>query len=67
MSNEDMQEVLDLIKNEVDVDELPEDFVGKIEDSWPETPDESDLFTQDDVDDIVERRLARERDAHESR
>lgn len=66
MSNEDMQEVLDLIKNEVEADELPEDFVGQLEERWPEEPDESDSFTQDDVDDIVERRLAREREAHES-
>lgn len=66
MSNEDIEEVLSLLKQEVGVDELPEDLVGQIEDRWPEVPDESDLFTQDDVDDIVERRLAREREAHES-
>lgn len=61
--SEDMQKLLDFIKNEVE--ELPEGLEDQVEELWPETSDEDDLFTQEDLDDIVQRRLAREREAHE--
>jgi hypothetical protein len=63
--SKDIQELLDLFKSEVDVDELPDDLTSKVEELWPDQPDTDDLFTQEDVDEIVQQRLARERKAHE--
>jgi len=63
--SKDIQELLDLLKSEVGVDELPEDLITQIDEMWPEEPDTDDLFTQEDVDEIVQQRLARERTAHE--
>lgn len=60
------QELLDLLKSEVGVDELPDDLTEQIDELWPDQPDTDDLFTQEDVDEIVQQRLARERKAHES-
>src|SRR6056297_1307602 len=63
--SKDIQELLDLLKSEAGIDELPDDLADKVEDMWPDEPDEDDLFTQEDVDEIVQQRLARERKAHE--
>jgi hypothetical protein len=59
------EELLDLLKSEVGVDELPDDLTSQVEELWPDQPDTDDLFTQEDVDEIVQQRLARERKAHE--
>jgi len=63
--SKDIEELLDLLKSEVGIDELPEDLTTQIDEMWPEEPDTDDLFTQEDVDEIVQQRLARERKAHE--
>ena len=63
--SKDIQELLDLLKSEAGIDELPDDLADKVEDMWPDEPDDDDLFTQEDVDEIVQQRLARERKAHE--
>lgn len=63
--SKDTQELLDLLKSEVGVDEVPDDLTDKIDDLWPEMPDDENTFTQEDVDEIVQQRLARERKAHE--
>jgi len=60
------EELLDLLKSEVGVEELPDDLKDQINELWPDQPDTDDLFTQEDVDEIVQQRLARERKAHES-
>ncbi len=58
-----IEELLELLKSEVGVDEVPGDLKEKINKVWPDT---GDLFTQEEVDEIVQQRLARERKAHES-
>jgi len=63
--SKDIQELLDLLKSEAGIDELPDNLADKVENMWPEQPDGDDLFTEEDVNDIIQKRLARERKAHE--
>ena len=60
----DKQELLDLLKSEEI--EVTEELEKGIEAIWPKPVNEDDLFTQEDVDDIVKQRLSRDRKAHDA-
>jgi len=58
-----MDELLELLKkNDI---EVTDDLEISIENIWPEVPDTDDLFSQDELNDIVKKRLAREQKLHE--
>lgn len=59
-----MEELINLLQEQEDI-EVTDDLREEIENIWPEEQDTDDLFTQEEVNDIVKRRLSREQNMHE--
>lgn len=58
-----MEKLIELLEDN-DV-EVTDDLKSEIESIWPEENDTDDLFTQEEVNEIVKNRLSREQNVHE--